>query len=160
MVARGLGKRPIGFTLSLVAGDGTDVVHAGEPDGGDQFRHIYQASSPTGLRNGVVLEAGVYPSHIGLEGFYSKDNWNYTRGGSASFRRTTRPASKPATRSTRTGRAKLHVLNGWQIIARQQRRQSDRDAARVREWPADRIVEHVPRTGAREDAFGDTSVDL
>jgi|GEM_PF-6556030 len=59
----------VGFTLAAVAGDGADVVQT----------HVYHASVAYRLKNGLVLEGGIYPSHIGVESFYSKDNWNYTR---------------------------------------------------------------------------------
>ena len=109
-------KDPIGFTLSLVAGDGTEVVHAGEPDGGDEFRHIYQASLVYRLRNGVVLEAGVYPSHIGMEGFYSKDNWNYTRSWLGEFSPYYQTGIKASYAFNARWSGQFHVLNGWQII--------------------------------------------
>lgn len=109
-------ENPIGFTLSLVAGDGTEVVHAGEPDGGDEFRHIYQASLAWRLRNGVALEAGVYPSHIGVEGFYSKDNWNYTRSWLGEFSPYYQAGIKASYAFNARWSGQLHVLNGWQII--------------------------------------------
>lgn len=108
--------QPVGFTLSLVAGEGTDVVHAAEQGGPNKFRNIYQASVSCQLRSGVLLEAGVYPSHIGLEGFYSKDNWNYTRaimGESSPYYQAGVKASY-AFNSRWSGRVDL--LNGWQII--------------------------------------------
>lgn len=74
--------KPLGFHVILVAGDSADVVHGGEPHPHRHpIRNLYQASvtynAPIG--RGLALEAGVYPSHIGFEGFFSKDNWNYTR---------------------------------------------------------------------------------
>src|SRR5262245_47139769 len=35
---------PLGFDLVINAGTATDVVHAGEPEGRDLYRAIYQAS--------------------------------------------------------------------------------------------------------------------
>jgi len=107
---------PIGFTIALVAGDGTDVVHAGEPDGGDEFRHIYQASLAYRLPNGLTLEAGVYPSHIGVEGFYSKDNWNYTRSWLGEFSPYYQAGVKAGYAFDDHWSVQLHVLNGWQLI--------------------------------------------
>lgn len=109
-------EQPAGFTLSLVAGEGTEVVHAGEPKGGDEFRHIYQASVAYRLRNGVVLEAGVYPSHIGLEGFYSKDNWNYTRSWLGELSPYYQAGVKASYAFNARWSGQLHVLNGWQLI--------------------------------------------
>jgi hypothetical protein len=100
----------------LNAGEGTEVVHGGEPAGAGKFRHIYHASVAYRLNNGVVLEAGVYPSHIGFEGFYSKDNWNYTRsimGEASPYYQTGIKASFPFNDHW-SGRVDL--LNGWQNI--------------------------------------------
>ena len=111
-----LAEQPVGFTLSLVAGEGTEVVHGGEPNGGDELRHIYQASVAYRLRNGVVLEAGVYPSHIGVEGFYSKDNWNYTRSWLGEFSPYYQAGVKASYAFNARWSGQLHVLNGWQLI--------------------------------------------
>ncbi|MDP9190366.1 MAG: porin [Acidobacteriota bacterium] len=109
-------EQPVGFTLALVAGEGAGVVHGGEPEGAGTFRHIYHASVAYRLANGVVLEGGIYPSHIGLEGFYAKDNWNYTRsimGESSPYYQTGIKASY-AFNDRWSGRVDL--LNGWQLI--------------------------------------------
>jgi hypothetical protein len=107
-------EQPVGFTLALVAGEGAVVVHGSEPGG--VSRYVYQASMAYRLANGVVLEAGIYPSHIGLEGFYSKDNWNYTRGimGEASPYYQTGVKASYAWNEHWSGRVDL--LNGWQNI--------------------------------------------
>jgi hypothetical protein len=110
-------EQPVGFTLALVAGEGTDVVHAGEPGGPGKFRHLYQASLAYRLQNGVVVEGGVYPTHIGMEGFYSKDNWNYTRtviGESAQPYYQTGIKASYAFNDHWSGR--VDVMNGWQLI--------------------------------------------
>jgi hypothetical protein len=109
-------KDSIGFVISLVVGEGSEVVHSGEPGGGDDFRHIYQASLAYRLRNGVVLEAGVYPSHIGIEGFYSKDNWNYTRSWLGEFSPYYQTGVKASYAFNARWSGQLHVLNGWQVI--------------------------------------------
>ena len=109
-------QQPIGFTLSLVAGDGSEIVHAGEPDGGDAFRHIYQASLAYRLPSGVLLEGGIFPSHIGLEGFYSKDNWNYTRSWLGELSPYYQAGVKAGYAFNEHWSGQLHVLNGWQII--------------------------------------------
>lgn len=109
-------EKPIGFTLALVAGEGAEIVHGGEPSGANEFRHVYQASAAYRLKNGVVVEAGVFPSHIGLEGFYSKDNWTYTRSimGEASPYYQAGVKASFAFNEHWSGRVDL--LNGWQLI--------------------------------------------
>lgn len=74
--------KPVGFHLILIGGDSADVVHSGEQHRDRHtIRNLFQATvsynAPVG--RGLALEAGVYPSHIGYEGFFTKDNWNYTR---------------------------------------------------------------------------------
>ncbi|MGZ8852401.1 MAG: outer membrane beta-barrel protein, partial [Thermoanaerobaculia bacterium] len=51
---------PVGFHLSLVAGNGADVVHAAETEG---FRHVYQASVIYKPNDKLTLEGGIFPSH-------------------------------------------------------------------------------------------------
>jgi hypothetical protein len=108
--------QPVGFTLSLVAGEGSDVVHSGEAGGGDKFRHLYQASLAWRIPNGVLLEAGVFPCHVGMEGFYSKDNWNYTRSWLGEFSPYYVAGVKASYAFNSRWSGQLHVLNGWQII--------------------------------------------
>lgn len=109
-------ERPIGFTLALNAGEGTEVVHGGEPEGAGKFRHVYHASVAYRLSSGCVLEGGIYPSHIGVEGFYSKDNWNYTRSimGEASPYYQTGIKASYTFNEHWSGR--IDLLNGWQLI--------------------------------------------
>jgi hypothetical protein len=109
-------EQPVGFTLALSAGEGSEVVHGGEPEGAGKFRHIYHASVAYRLTNGVVLEGGIYPSHIGMEGFYSKDNWNYTRsilGESSPYYQT---GVKVSYGFNDHWSGQVHLLNGWQVI--------------------------------------------
>jgi hypothetical protein len=109
-------EQPVGFTLSLVAGEGTEVVHAGEPEGVGKFRNIYQASLAYRLANGVVVEGGIYPSHVGMEGFYSKDNWNYTRSWLGEFSPYYQTGVKVSYPFNERWSGQIHLLNGWQII--------------------------------------------
>lgn len=108
--------QPVGFTLALVAGEGTDVVHAGEPGGASKFRYVYQASVAWRAADKFVVEAGVYPSHIGFEGFFSKDNWNYTRSWLGEFSPYYQAGVKGTYTFNDRWSAQLHVLNGWQLI--------------------------------------------
>jgi hypothetical protein len=112
--------KPLGFHLSLVAGNGTDVVHSGEPQGAaigrDVYRFIYQASVIYKASDRLMFEAGIFPSHIGFEGFYSKDNWNYTRGWLGEFSPYYQTGVHAGYKFNDHWSGELHVLNGWQII--------------------------------------------
>jgi hypothetical protein len=104
---------PVGFHLSFVAGNGADVVHGAEREG---FRHIYQASIIYKPSDRLTLEGGIFPSHIGYEGFFSKDNWNYTRsvlGEASPYYQT---GIRAAYQFSPHWSGELHILNGWQII--------------------------------------------
>ncbi len=107
---------PVGFKLSIVAGNGADVVHAGEPQGRDTVRHLYQASLIYKATDRLTLEGGVYPSHIGFEGFFSKDNWNYTRSWLGEFSPYYQTGVKASYAFNSHWSGQVHVLNGWQII--------------------------------------------
>jgi hypothetical protein len=104
---------PVGFHVALVAGNGADVVHAAEPDG---FRHIYQASVIYKPNDKLTLEGGIFPSHIGFESFYSKDNWNYTRSWLGEFSPYYQTGVHASVQFTKEWSGELHVLNGWQLI--------------------------------------------
>jgi len=101
-----LDPRPVGFHLTLAFGSGLEVVHAAEPGGSaigpDVWRNVYQASvsytAPIG--SGLLFEAGIYPSHIGLESFSP-----YYQAG-----------LKLAYWFDSHWSAQLHFLNGWQVI--------------------------------------------
>ncbi|HEX3579592.1 MAG TPA: porin [Thermoanaerobaculia bacterium] len=105
--------QPVGFHLALIAGNGADVIHASEPQG---FRYIYQASILYKPTDRLTLEAGIYPSHIGFEGLFSKDNWSYTRGWLAEFSPYYQAGIRANYAFTAHWSGELHVLNGWQII--------------------------------------------
>ena len=107
--------RPVGLHLTLVAGSGTDVVHAADP-ARETFRYVYQASVQYKATHRLTLEGGIYPSHIGFEGFFSKDDWNYTRGWLGEFSPYYQTGIKASYVWNDRWSAQLHVLNGWQII--------------------------------------------
>jgi len=111
--------KPFGFHVVLVGGDSADVVHASEPHPHRHpVRNVYQASiaytAPVG--HGLALEAGVYPSHIGFEGFFSKDNWNYTRSWLAELSPYYQSGIKASYAWSDRWSGQLHVLRGWQLV--------------------------------------------
>lgn len=106
--------KPFGFHLTLVAGDSADVVHAAEPN--HATRHVYQASVTYDAKV-VQLEAGVYPSHIGFEAYFSKDNWNYTRGWLGELSPYYQTGIKASRAINSHWSAQVHVLRGWQNIS-------------------------------------------
>lgn len=116
----GMRPEPVGFTLVLSYGTGSEVVHAGEPSGAgvgrDAFRFVQQASVMWHATSRLLLEAGIYPSHIGLEVLQSKDNWSYTRGWMGELSPYYQTGVKAAYAFTDHFSGQLHLLNGWQVI--------------------------------------------
>ncbi len=107
------------FHVVLVGGDSSDVVHAGEPHPHRRpIRNLYQASlaytAPLG--RGLSLEAGVYPSHIGFEGFFTKDNWNYTRSWLGELSPYYQTGVKASYAWSDRWSGQVHVLRGWQLV--------------------------------------------
>ena len=117
-----LDPQPVGFRLALGFGTSTEVVHAAEVRGvavhPDVWRNLVQASVQwnTGLGRGLLLEGGIYPSHIGMEAFQTKDNWNYTRSWLGELSPYYQTGLKVAYPFSDRWSGQLHVLNGWQTI--------------------------------------------
>jgi hypothetical protein len=113
---------PVGFHLWLVAGTGTEVEHESEivgPGTGPQvWRYVQQASVsariPVG--RGLEIEGGIYPSHIGFEGFASQTDWNYTRSWMADYSPYYQTGIKATYVFDDAWSAQIQVLNGWQRI--------------------------------------------
>ena len=107
------------YRVVLVDGDAADLVHAGELHPRRRsIRNVYQASlsytAPLG--RGLSIEAGVYPSHIGFESFFSKDNWNYTRGWLGELSPYYQSGIKVSYAWSDRWSGQVHVLRGWQLV--------------------------------------------
>ena len=114
---------PVGFRLVLQYGLAADALRSGEPlspgAGLEVMRAIQLASvivRPPKIP-GFEIEAGVFPSHIGLESFVTKDNWNYTRGWMGETVPYTQTGIRVHYDFDERFSAELHVLNGWQTIS-------------------------------------------
>ncbi|MBS1153100.1 MAG: hypothetical protein H6Q89_4798, partial [Myxococcaceae bacterium] len=114
---------PVGFHLWIAAGTGAEIVHQAEPSGesvGAQvWKYVQQASvsATVPFKRGLLLEGGIYPSHIGFESLASQSNWNYTRSWVGEFSPYYQAGVKAAYGFTDQLSAQLHLLNGWQTIA-------------------------------------------
>ena len=97
---------PVGFHLTLAAGDAADIL----------YRHVYRASISYKPNERLTLEGGIYPSHIGFEGFFTKDNWTYTRGWLAELSPYYQTGLRGAYQFSKQWSGELHVLNGWQLV--------------------------------------------
>jgi hypothetical protein len=117
-----LDPRPVGFRLALGFGTSTEVVHGFEPTGPAVgpvvWKHVVQASVQwnTGVGRGLLLEGGIYPSHIGMESFQTHLNWNYTRSWLGELSPYYQAGVKLAYPFSDHWSGQLHFLNGWQTI--------------------------------------------
>lgn len=115
-----LDPQPVGFRLALGFGTATEVVHAAEPGGPfagpEVWEHVVQASASWKATDRLLFEAGVYPSHIGFEGFATRDDWNYTRSWLGELSPYYQTGLKTAYSFSEHWSGQLHLLNGWQII--------------------------------------------
>ena len=112
--------KPFGFHLIVGAGDSFDVVHLAEPRRHSAWlRYLYQASVSytVPIGRGIQLEGGIYPSHIGYEGLFTKDNWNYTRNWLGEFSPYYQTGAKASYAWSDRWSAQVHVLHGWQNVS-------------------------------------------
>jgi hypothetical protein len=123
-VGVGVDPAPVGMNLRVGYGTAMEVLHAGEPSGTaigpEVWRHVHQASMSF-ARGPLTLEAGVYPSHIGLESFQSQLNWTYTRSWMGELSPYYQTGLKGTWRFSDAWSAQLHLINGWQNIGENNR---------------------------------------
>jgi hypothetical protein len=120
----GVEPAPVGMSLRVGYGTAMQVLHAGEftgpAVGPDVWHHVHQASVSF-ARGPLTLEAGVYPSHIGLESFQSQLNWTYTRSWMGELSPYYQTGLKGTWRFNDAWSAQLHLINGWQNIGENNR---------------------------------------
>jgi hypothetical protein len=110
---------PVGLRLRVGYGTGMEVLYAPEPEGpaiGPDVWRFLQQASVSYAHGPLRLEAGVYPSHIGLEYLPSHLNWTYTRGWMGELSPYYQAGIQGTWRFSRSWSAQLHILNGWQTI--------------------------------------------
>ena len=115
---------PSASAFALGFGNATEIVHAAEVSGiatrPDVWRNVVQASASTRAdtaRGGACCSRpAIYPSHIGIEAFETKDNWNYTRSWLGELSPYYQTGLKLAYPLSERWSAQLHLLNGWQMI--------------------------------------------
>ncbi len=99
--------------LALMAGTYAQYNLAAEPN---LLQHILEANAGIQLARGLWLDAGILPSHIGLESAVSKDNYTLTR----SLAAENSPYYESGVKITYEASSKWVftglVLNGWQNI--------------------------------------------
>lgn len=102
-------------TLALQTGTYVRANYAAEPD--ELTRLIAQANAGVKLGEGVWLDMGILPSHIGYESTFSGDNEIYTRALMAENSPYYETGAQSTTKVSEKLTMKFLVLNGWQNIA-------------------------------------------
>lgn len=108
--------------LALQAGTSVQSNYAAEPrvgaiSGGDLARVIQEATVGVQLHPRAWLDVGTYFSHIGLEGWISRDNQTYTRSFIADYTPYYLSGARLTWQASPTVVAQLHVVNGWQNMS-------------------------------------------
>jgi hypothetical protein len=115
-----LPAEPVGFRVLVGVGSALEVVHAaespGEGVGPAALQALQQASLTWKASERLQLEAGIYPSHIGLESLQTQRNWTYTRAWMGELSPYYQAGVKAALQLSEAWSAQLHLLNGWQRV--------------------------------------------
>lgn len=108
--------------LALQAGTSVQSNYAAEPtigavSGADLSRFIQEAVAGYQISPSLWVDGGIFLSHIGMEGFISRDNLTYTRSLSADFTPYYESGVKLTWQATPRLTALFTVVNGWQNIS-------------------------------------------
>lgn len=116
------GSRQVRGRIALQAGTSVQVNYAGEPDeltGGQPnylplLQEAYAGVSPA---EGVWIDAGIFFSHIGSEGWISAEQPNHTRSLPAEFSPYYSAGVRATWQATPSLTAHVHLMNGWQLLS-------------------------------------------
>jgi hypothetical protein len=126
-VAASLTSDRIRGRVALQAGTSVQANYAGEPatgsvSGPTLSRHIQEATAGARLASTLWVDAGVYFSYIGWEGWISRDNPTYTRSLVADYTPYYLSGVHLTWQPHSNGRSspltfQLHLMNGWQNVS-------------------------------------------
>jgi hypothetical protein len=108
--------------LALQYGTSVQANYAGEPhigsiSGPDVSRYIQEATVGYQISPSVWLDGGIFLSHLGYEGWISRDNLTYTRSMVAEFSPYYEAGAKLTWTISPRVTGTVAVLNGWQDIS-------------------------------------------
>jgi len=108
--------------MALQAGTSVQVNYAGEPrvgqaSGGDLSRVIQEAYVGYEVRKGFWVDAGIFFSNAGLEGWLSRDNATYTRSLVADYSPYYSSGVRATWQVTPALSVRADLVNGWQNIS-------------------------------------------
>ena len=108
--------------LALQFGTSVEANYANEPkigqvSGPKLSQNIQEARVGYRILENLWIDAGIYFSYIGFEGFISRDNWNYTRSLDAELTPYYESGVKATYQCTDDLAIQLHVMNGWGVVS-------------------------------------------
>lgn len=108
--------------LALQAGTSVQANYAAEPSvgtvsGSSLSQHVQEAVVGVRVAQGLWLDGGIYFSHIGQEGWVSRDNPTWSRSLIADYSPYYSAGVKATWQATPKLTAQLHLVNGWQNIS-------------------------------------------
>lgn len=108
--------------LALQAGTAVQSNYSGEPNNGQVtgpslVRHLQEAFAGAKLGNNVWVDAGIFYSHMGMEGWVSRDNPTYTRSLVGDYSPYYQSGAKLTWAVSPKLTAQLDLVNGWQNIS-------------------------------------------
>jgi hypothetical protein len=108
--------------LALQAGTSVQSNYSGEPRNGttsgpELARIIQEAVVGVKIADNVWVDGGIFFSHIGMEGFISRDNPIYTRSLVADYSPYYESGAKLTWQAPASVSATIVAINGWQNIS-------------------------------------------
>lgn len=112
--------------LALQAGTSVQANYAGEPrvgtvSGPSVSQFIQEATVGYRVSHALWIDAGIFFSHIGTEGFISRDNLTYTRSLVSDYTPFYESGVKATWSPSTAVTAQLVVVNGWQNVSAENR---------------------------------------
>jgi hypothetical protein len=110
--------------VAMQAGTSVQVNYAGEPrigatSGPDLARLLQEAWAGYEVRPGLWVDAGVFFSNVGMEGWISSDHPTYTRSLVADYSPYYSSGVRATWQATPRLTVRADVVNGWQVISEQ-----------------------------------------
>jgi hypothetical protein len=108
--------------VALQAGTSVQSNYSGEPTNGSVSgptvaRYLQEAFAGAKLADHIWVDAGIFYSHMGMEGWVSRDNPTYTRSLVAEYSPYYQSGARLTWAASSTLTAQLDIVNGWQNIS-------------------------------------------
>lgn len=101
--------------LALQGGSSVKSNYAGEPQ--EFWQYVQEAYSGYKFTDKLWIDGGIYFSHLGPEGWISRDNWAYTRSLISEYSPYYQAGMRATYQVSDKVSAQLHLINGWQNIS-------------------------------------------